>query len=53
MIVVLSEIFVRRTLALGVVVTASACAESQAAQLQTRDVAMFRGGATRNGVYAA
>src|SRR5919107_94221 len=47
----------RRVLALGVVVStvaAAACAESEAAQEgQARDVAMFRGGATRNGLYAA
>ena len=55
--VVLRDIVLRRVLALGVVVstvTASACAESEAAQGgQARDVAMFRGGATRSGVYAA
>ena len=53
MIVVPSEVLVRRAFALGIAVSVSACVDGQAAQLQNRDVAMFRGGAARNGVYAA
>ena len=48
---------VRRALAFGFIlsaVTGSACTESEAAQSgQARDVAMFRGGPTRSGVYTA
>src|SRR6185295_19272730 len=53
MIVVSSEVLVRRALALGIVVSVSACVDGQAAQLPGDNVAMFRGGAARNGVYAA
>src|SRR6185312_15682995 len=53
MIVVSSDVLVRRSFALGIAVSMSACVDGQAAQLQGRDVAMFRGGAARNGVYAA
>ena len=44
----------RRVLALAVIVSSWACTTGEAAQSrQARDVAMFRGGPTRNGVYAA
>src|SRR5688572_13200163 len=52
MIAVSNRIPVRRALAAGFAVAVSACTNGEAAQ-GTRDVAMFRGGATRNGVYAA
>jgi outer membrane protein assembly factor BamB len=52
MIGVSNNISVRRPLAVGFAVAVSACTNGEAAQ-GTRDVAMFRGGATRNGVYAA
>ena len=44
----------KRLLALALGVSLSACAEGEAAQGgQARDVAMFRGNATRSGIYAA
>ena len=48
------EVLGARRMALAVVVFTSACTNGEAAQpAQSRDVAMFRGGPTRNGVYAA
>jgi len=52
MIAVSPQVLGRRTLAIGFAVSLTACVEGQAAQV-TRDVAMFRGGATRNGIYDA
>jgi outer membrane protein assembly factor BamB len=43
----------RRALALGLAVLVSGCVEPGAAQTQSPGAAMFRGGATRTGVYSA
>ena len=52
MIAVPPQVLGRRALALGFVVSMAACVDGQAAQ-SAKDVAMFRGGAARNGVYPA
>src|SRR4051812_8840597 len=47
------EVVAQRALALGLVVSVAAYAEPRELRAQVRDAAMFRGGATRNGVYGA